>query len=257
MIIENCIPYTLEYRLGNRKVRNSCLFSGHINRAGHTSITSIDPKTPMCVSIKIPFFNWCEPVDINSKTPPELLRIVCFTIFFFPLVSVQPRHVPHDLTCFTQLDMNKRTLIIQISNIVTPEGTRKISFYAQYWMINKTGSRLLFRRAGLDGSLAAGQTVESDKCQQSLSNSVDLLVRLSIANWKWVLSVSDLICTGIQRRWRWATVFVFSSGVRGRVASLLWMKLTVSRFRIDPRGDLASVMIDNSVWSESTLEIRS
>lgn len=161
--IENLLPTIMEYRLYNRRLQTPCLPASHLEKGEVKGIHLVDPATPMAITIKIPFFTWCNVADINSKEPDYLLRVVRFAslLEWRQLYRRKIRSTDSELriarTMLQQQDEQKRSCIIHINNVKMPAGHRRVSFYCQYWMVNQTGLPMLFRRSGLDSSIAAGQ----------------------------------------------------------------------------------------------------
>ena len=184
-VIENLLPTTMEYRFINRHTRTT-ITSGNIPKGEYIQIQELDPKLPLSLSIKIANFGWSKSEDISSNEPAEVIHLT---------------------------DEKKRTLSLRIINSKEVQGTRKISIFSQYWMVNMTGLKLIYRRSGLDSSLVAGQGyIENEE------------VNLSNDPREWYTSSEER-----------SKPFLF----------------TTSYYNLDPRGDLAKVSIANSQWSQN------
>ena len=185
LCLENLLPVIMEFRIINRRTTET-LYNSSIPKGEYQFIHSVDPSIPLTLSVKIPCFGWSKAEDINSTTPSEVLQL---------------------------LDEQQRKLNLRVINLVEFSGMRKISVFAQYWMVNHTGLRLLYRRAGLDSSLAAGQG-QLEKKTISLSHHPR----------EWYNNDNE-----------YNEPFLF----------------TTPFYSIDLRGDLAKIKIANSEWSQN------
>ena len=186
LCLVNLLPIVMEFRIIHKHTKQT-LLNQSIKKGETQYIHSVDPQVPLILSIKIPCFGWSKPEDINSNVPSEVIRL---------------------------LDEQRRTLSLRILNVIDSiTGMRKVSIFAQYWMVNHTGLRLLYRRSGIDSSLAAGQGQNEKKKVILGSRARD-----------WYDINNEL-----------ETPFLF----------------TTPFFNIDPRGDLARVKIANSEWSQN------
>ena len=185
LCIENLLPVIMEYRIIHKHTKQT-LYNRSVLKGESQFIHCVDPNLPLTMSVKIPCFGWSKSEDINSNVPSEVVHL---------------------------LDEQQRTLSLRVINLVESSGMRKISVFAQYWMLNHTGLRLLYRRSGFDSSLAAGQG-QMEKKEIDLSHH--------------------------PRDWynedgEYDEPFLF----------------TTPFYNLDPRGDLVRIKIANSEWSQN------
>ncbi|KAL6077052.1 Vacuolar Protein [Balamuthia mandrillaris] len=119
LILENALVCDLAYSITNEK---SGTRQGHLQRGESVAIYRFDTTEPLALSISVPGYKRNTPVYISGPNLKKKLALV-----------------PKNRTKFSHLDIN-------IDNRITAKGTRKVSLYAQFWMINRTGLPLSYRQ---------------------------------------------------------------------------------------------------------------
>ena len=133
--VENLLCHPIEYQIVDLKQANHTLSSGKAKRGETFAIHSMTAIDAVGGLFKIP----------GSKFS-TILKLAADEVSKF----------------FQVFDDHGRELRILIDNRISKNGVRTVSLYTKYWMINKTGMRILYGNKGGE-IVCAGQSKEQTK----------------------------------------------------------------------------------------------
>jgi Vacuolar-sorting associated protein 13, adaptor binding domain len=85
-------------------------------------VHQIDSDDPLAVQIQLPGFQYSPPADITSSDFATYIEL---------------------------LDADERVLPLCIANHLDSLGRRRVSIYANYWLVNKTGTQVWWSGGGV------------------------------------------------------------------------------------------------------------
>lgn len=133
MIIENLLPCNMEFKMFD-KMFGRIQIQENIETGKEIHLHEID--TTALMNIKVPDFEWSQSICISASTNIQNIRV---------------------------LDEHNRPLTLHAQMNYSEDGILKISIFCRYWMINRTGLKILYRSSiehfqNASEKIAAGQS---------------------------------------------------------------------------------------------------
>ncbi|XP_022802556.1 vacuolar protein sorting-associated protein 13D-like isoform X2 [Stylophora pistillata] len=126
VMLVNLLPCELNYQVKNTPAK------GNLKAGKSVPLYTADPERALDLGISIENFTYCDNIRISRR----------MSFVEHPIIHVELQ------------DTKRRSLILNVKVSIKPDGSLRVSIYAPYWMINRTGIPLVFKQEGVPHDMA-------------------------------------------------------------------------------------------------------